>query len=94
MKEELEAIEQYMDIIIEFAVNYGFQVLAASIEYSNGCTMDDALGADVHKRSGGHLSVGGDSQCAQTVIVIWAGMIWDYHATGEDQAGGIWVGGK
>ena len=31
MKEEIEAIEQYMDLIIEFSVKYGFQVLAAII---------------------------------------------------------------
>ena len=31
MKEEIEALEQYMDLIIEFSVKYGFQVLAAII---------------------------------------------------------------
>jgi small conductance mechanosensitive channel len=31
MKEEIEAVEQYMDLIIEFSVKYGFQVLAAII---------------------------------------------------------------
>ncbi len=29
MKEELEAVEKYMDIIVEFAVKYGFQVIYA-----------------------------------------------------------------
>ena len=31
MKEELEAVEKYMDILIEFAVKYGFQVVYAII---------------------------------------------------------------
>ena len=31
MKEELETVEKYMDIIIEFAVKYGFQVVYAII---------------------------------------------------------------
>ena len=31
MLDELEAAERYVDIIIEFGVNYGFQVLAAVI---------------------------------------------------------------
>lgn len=31
MNEELEAVEKYVDMIIEFAVNYGFQVIAAIV---------------------------------------------------------------
>ena len=31
MKEELEAVEKYMDLIVEFAVKYGFQVVYAII---------------------------------------------------------------
>lgn len=31
MKEELEAVEKYMDLIVEFAVKYGFQVIYAII---------------------------------------------------------------
>ena len=31
MKEEIEALEKYMDLIIEFSVKYGFQVIAAII---------------------------------------------------------------
>ena len=36
MKEELEAVEKYMDIIIEFAVKYGFQVIYAIIIFIIG----------------------------------------------------------
>ena len=31
MKEELETVEKYMDLIVEFALKYGFQVVYAII---------------------------------------------------------------
>ena len=64
------------------------------IEDCDGRAVDDALRADVHVRSGGHLAVLADAEGVHALVVVAAAVVRDDHAVGHHDPGSTGVGGE
>ena len=67
---------------------------ACRVHHRDSCAVHNALRADVHIATGGHLAVLAHSHGVHALPVVGLGVVGDYHAVGDNDSWSILVAGE